>query len=59
MAREEQFLVREAGGTMVTINAYSLDGAKREYLRRYRPARGDYFSIKPRGQGQWQDYKVS
>ena len=52
MPREEQYLVRQADGTMVTINAYSVDGAKRLYLSRYRPRKGSQFTVKPRGHGE-------
>lgn len=58
MPREEQYLVRGPEGTMVTINAFSVDGAKRFYLSRYRPSKGSQFSVKPRGHGDWTHFDV-
>ena len=58
MPRVEQYLIRQADGTMVTINGYSVDGAKRLYLARYHPTKGTQFSIKPRGHGDWVDFDV-
>ena len=41
------------------MQAYSLAGAKRIYLATRRSLRkGDQFSIKPRGSGEWNHYKV-
>jgi hypothetical protein len=58
---QESYLVQGPDGLMVTILAFSLDGAKRLYLaqaRRRKLKRGDPFSIKPRGYGDWVHYSV-
>lgn len=61
MASVEMYLIRGPNGRMSTIEARSLEGAKRLYLgRAHKPAlkRGDNFSIKPRLHGDWTHYKV-
>lgn len=58
MPREDAYLIRQATGTMVTIQAYSVDGAKRIYLSKYRPTKGSQFSVKPRGHGDWEHFDV-
>jgi hypothetical protein len=58
MPHEEQYLVRGPDGRMVTIVAYSVDGAKRMYLGQKRPPKGSQFSVKPRGHGEWTHFDV-
>ena len=59
MPAVEMYLVRGPDGRMSTVNARSLDGAKRAYLGSARKLkRGDNFSIKPRNHGDWTHYKV-
>lgn len=58
---QEPYFVRGPDGRMVTIIAHSVDGAKRAYLaqaRRRKLKRGDPFSIKPRGYGDWVHFSV-
>jgi hypothetical protein len=55
---EEAYLVRGADGRMRTVMAFSIDGAKRAYLRT-RPKRGTSFSIKLRnGSAGWTHFNV-
>lgn len=58
MPREELYLVRDDGGKMVTITAYSVNGARDVFLSRYRPRKGTQFSVKPRGHGDWEHFDV-
>jgi len=55
---QEMYLVRDRQGRMVTIIAFSLGGAKREYLRKHKPPRQTQFSIKLRNSGDWTHYNV-
>ena len=58
MAREA-YLVQQDDGTMATVQAFSIDGAKREYLRTFKPKRGGVFSVKLRGgDDAWRHYNV-
>lgn len=59
MPQEEQYLVRGPDGRMATVNAHSVRGALNLYLAKYRPADGSLVSVKPRGHGDWADYKVT
>ena len=43
---------------MATVVAHSPRGAVKIYLHRYRPEAGGFVSVKPRGHGDWTDYKV-
>jgi hypothetical protein len=43
---------------MATIWAFSYRGAVDIYLRKHKPKKGGFVSVKPRGHGDWQDYKV-
>lgn len=43
---------------MTTVVAGSLRGAIREFLAKRRAAKGDIIRVKPRGRGDWQEYKV-
>jgi hypothetical protein len=58
MPMEQAFLVRGADGRMATVIARSVRGAVKTYLRKHRPRKGDCFSVKPRGTGDWHDFKV-
>lgn len=59
MPSKESFLVRGPTGTMATVVAQSTRGALKIYLQMYRTAHGDLVSVKPRGRGDWEEYKVS
>lgn len=59
MPAQRQFLGRGPDGRMVTIVAFSTKGAKEAYLRKYKPRRGDSFSIKERGVGDWVHFRVT
>ncbi len=43
---------------MVTVVAFSVNGARDVYLSSYRPTRGTQFSIKPRERGTWEHFDV-
>lgn len=61
MSAVEMYLVRGPDGRMSTVNARSLDGAKRAYLASPKGRsleRGDIFRVKPRNHGDWTHYKV-
>lgn len=61
MARNatRQFLVRDAKGRMKTIMSTSVRAAAKDYVNKYRPKRGDFFSVKERGTGDWADYEAT
>lgn len=59
MARREAYLVRGADGRMRTVQAFSVRGAAKLYLAKYRPKRGDIIEIKPRGRGDWEAFKIT
>ena len=59
MAAKESYLVRGPNGTMATVIAHSVRGALKLYLHKHRPAPGSFVSVKPRGYGDWNDYKVT
>jgi hypothetical protein len=61
MPGKESYLVRDGGGRMYTVTAHSVRGALKLFLAKHRRqvSSGDYVSIKPRGHGDWVDYKVS
>lgn len=47
---------------MSTVIAFSYRGAVRTWLltsQGKKAKKGDFLSVKPRGRGEWQDYKVS
>jgi hypothetical protein len=52
------YLVRGADGTMRTIVAFSSRGAINIYLTKYSADKGDILSVKPRGRGDWEDFRV-
>lgn len=54
----EQYLIRGANGRMATVEARSLRGAVRVYLRLHKPRKGDTIHAKPRGRGDWESFKV-
>jgi hypothetical protein len=56
--QEEQYLIRGQDGRMATVLARSIRGAVRLYLQKHRPPKGDIIRVKPRGQGDWAEYKV-
>ena len=54
--------MRDGRGRMSPVTAFSYRGALRIWLQTplgKQSKRGDFISIKPRGHGEWQDYKVS
>lgn len=61
MARKEAYLVRGPDGRMSTVTAFSARGAVNDYIRNHkpRPKKGDFVSAKPRGHGDWSDFKVT
>ncbi len=56
---KETYLVRGGDGTMHTVIAFSYRGALKIYLTKYKTSAGDIVSVKPRGYGDWEDYKIS
>lgn len=59
MARKEAYLVRGPDGKMATVIAFSNRGAVNLFIVKHHPKRGGFVSVKPRGRGNWTDYKVS
>lgn len=56
---EEQYLIRWANGRMTTVVARSLRGAVRTHLRsKNRPKKGDTIHVKPRGRGDWTEFRI-
>jgi len=44
---------------MKTVVAFSYRGALKLYMAKAKNLKkGDYISVKPRGHGEWRDYKV-
>lgn len=43
---------------MATVIGFSPRGVLKAYLRSHRPKKGDFISVKPRGHGDWQEFKV-
>jgi hypothetical protein len=58
MPAKESYLVRGPDGRMATIVAHSVRGALKLYLYKHRTMSGDLVSVKPRGHGDWADFKV-
>lgn len=56
--KKETYLVRGDDGRMATIIAFSKRGALKIFMVKHRAKRGDQVSVKPRGHGDWTDYKV-
>lgn len=44
---------------MASVIAHSVRGALKLYLHKMRPAVGSFVSVKPRGHGEWEDFKVT
>jgi hypothetical protein len=59
MARKQAYLIRGSDGCMRTVQAFSPRGAAKEYLRKYKPKKGELLSVKPRGHGDWSDFQVT
>jgi hypothetical protein len=59
MAAEQSFLVRGPDGRMSTVIARSVRGVLKTYLRKRRPPIGSVISVKLRGIGSWEDFKVT
>lgn len=57
--KPQQFLVRGPDGRMATIVATSMRAALDQYIATHRTRKGDSVSVKPRGEGDWTDYRVS
>lgn len=58
MGAKESYLVRGPDGRMSTVVAHSVRGALKIYMAKHRPKEG-FVSVKLRGDGDWQDFKVS
>lgn len=59
MPAKGTYLVRGPDGRMATVIAHSVRGAVKLYLHTRRLAQGSLVSVKPRGHGEWVDYKVT
>lgn len=60
MAAKESYLVRGPDGRMATVIARSVRGALRTYMDSRRDlSPGGIVSVKVRGGGDWENFKVS
>jgi hypothetical protein len=59
--KKETYLVRDGGGKMRSVTAFSHKGAIRQYLVLYPSERGETLEVKARGDGPdtWMAFKLS
>lgn len=57
--RKETYLCQGPDGRMTPVTAFSYRGALKVFMRNQRNLKkGDFISVKPRGHGDWQSFKV-
>ena len=59
MPTKETYLVRGPDGRMASVTAHSVRGALNLYLTGKKLQSGSLVSVKPRGHGEWADFKVT
>lgn len=59
MPAKAMFLIRNSRGHVRTVIAFSHRGAVQEFLAQYPTMIGETISVKQRGSGSWQEFRVS
>lgn len=57
-ARETYLVQRVDDGTFRSVIGYSHRTAMKQFIADYRPPAGERFRVKPRGHGEWMEFKV-
>lgn len=60
MPEKDAYLIRDSGGKMRTVQAFSHRGAIRIYVEQFNPPKGEELDVKRRlaGKKDWQRFRV-